>query len=238
MEKIVFKNVNKLDSKLKDLFGNENVKMENNENLSGNITFKVFNEKKEIKLVFNVNNFLNMENGLNWFYYSNPLNESSKDTVTRISTINTIATDVKDILDGNRFKKEYLDYLTQRVDESLDNKLVEQIYEVSDSKITFFREQLVNKLEKTFNFKVEEIKIDKLSENKDPFDFNSYEPDFNYVIEFYLENKLYINESVANCDLKVSDIIMENYLEKSWFNHGDKPSFKIMVSDNLNVEIV
>jgi hypothetical protein len=98
-------NINKLDTILKDNF--QNVKIENKSTKKfGNYFEIIVVESKEVKIILPYKN-IEGKSTFEFYYYSNPLNEES-DLICRDCNIENINLVVKDIIDNNRFDKEYL----------------------------------------------------------------------------------------------------------------------------------
>lgn len=98
-------NINKLDTILKDNF--QNVKIENKSTKRfGNYFEIIVTESKEVKIILPYKN-IEGNSTFEFYYYSNPLNEES-DLICRDFNIENINLVVKDIINNNRFDKEYL----------------------------------------------------------------------------------------------------------------------------------
>jgi hypothetical protein len=100
-------NVNKIHSDLISQFPAGEVKIEEKSNLKfGNfVEISVVNEGKEVKMIIEKSSLENYK--FNWFYSENPLNENS-DLVSRISSIDELSGDVRDVFVKNRFSEDYL----------------------------------------------------------------------------------------------------------------------------------
>lgn len=101
-------NINKIHIDLSSRFATGEVKILEKSNLKFGKYFEisVIKESKEVRMIFTVND-LESFNEINWFYYENPLNESS-DLVERRSNIDDLSSHVSDIFDKSRFSEDYL----------------------------------------------------------------------------------------------------------------------------------
>jgi hypothetical protein len=98
-------NINKLDTILKDNF--QNVKIENKSTKKfGNYFEIIVSESKEVRIILPYKN-IDGNKKFEFYYYSNPLNEES-DLICRDGSVDNINLIIKDIIDNNRFDKEYL----------------------------------------------------------------------------------------------------------------------------------
>ena len=100
-------NINKIHSDLNSQFFGHDVKIEEKSNLKfGNyFEISVAKDSKVAKIIVEMSSINNYN--FNWSYYSNPLNETH--LVERNSTLDSFASEVKNIFDKNRFSKDYLD---------------------------------------------------------------------------------------------------------------------------------
>jgi hypothetical protein len=97
-------NINKLDTNLKDCFDSVNIESKSKKEF-GNYFEILISESKYVKIILP---YKNIENStFDFYYYSNPLNENSE-LICRNSNIENIGLTIKDIIDNNRFDKEYL----------------------------------------------------------------------------------------------------------------------------------
>lgn len=98
-------NINRIDSILKDNF--DSVSILEKSSLKWGKYFEItIKESKEVKFILP---FKNIDGAVNFefSYYSNPLNESSS-LVPRVATLENLNQVIKDIINNNRFDKEYL----------------------------------------------------------------------------------------------------------------------------------
>lgn len=100
-------NINTLHSNILSKFykGETKIEEKSNKKFGNYFEISVINENKEVRMIIPITE---MENtNFNWYYLSNPLNESS-DLVERNSNIHDVADDIKDIFNKNRFSEDYL----------------------------------------------------------------------------------------------------------------------------------
>ena len=101
-------NINKIHSDILSEFfkdGEVAILEKSNKKFGNFFEISVINGGKEVKMII-PRKEIDGDN-FNWFYFSNPLNESS-DFVERNSNIENIANDVRDIFIKNRFSEEYI----------------------------------------------------------------------------------------------------------------------------------
>ena len=103
-------NINKVHSDL--IINFDNVKIEEKSNHKMGNYFEVIasKNKMDVKILISKKNIEN-EN-FNWVYYSNPLNENSH-LIERTSNINNICEHAIDIINNNRFSKEYIESIKE-----------------------------------------------------------------------------------------------------------------------------
>ena len=97
-------NINKLHSLLITNFEDVSLVEKSNKQFGNYFEISV-KEDKEVKIIVTKKDLENQN--FDWKYYSNPINESSL-LIERYSSIDSITSDIKDILFKNRFDEEYL----------------------------------------------------------------------------------------------------------------------------------
>jgi len=103
MDKIRF-NINKIHSNILNLFENVSVLEKSNKKF-GNYFEILVNENKQVKIILTKKDVENSK--FKWSYYSNPNNEDSY-LIERISDVESITDDIKEIFTKNRFDKDYI----------------------------------------------------------------------------------------------------------------------------------
>lgn len=100
-------NINKIHSDLTSQFFGHDVKIEEKSSVKfGNyFDISVIKEGKEVKMILPMNSLNNYN--FNWSYFSNPLDENSH-LVERMSSVDSFASEVKNIFEKNRFSEDYL----------------------------------------------------------------------------------------------------------------------------------
>jgi hypothetical protein len=97
-------NINKIHSNISSLFENVSVE-EKSDKRFGNYFEILVNEDKLVKIILDKRNIC--EESFNWSYFSNPDDENSH-LIERISNIESIKSDILEILSKNRFDGDYL----------------------------------------------------------------------------------------------------------------------------------
>jgi hypothetical protein len=98
------KNVNHLHFLLTQDFSDLEIKESSNKSL-GNYLLITIKENYTCKIVIKKEDL--EKTSLNWSYYSDPTNENST-LVERVSNIESIPNDIKDIFEKKRFDSDYL----------------------------------------------------------------------------------------------------------------------------------
>ena len=100
-------NVNKIHVDLTSQFYGHEVKIEEKSSVKfGNyFELSVVKEGLEAKMIVTMSSLNNYS--FDWSYFSNPLDENSH-LVERKSSVDSFASDVKDIFEKNRFSEDYL----------------------------------------------------------------------------------------------------------------------------------
>ncbi len=113
---MIKENINKIDYDLKNLFEDVKILEKSNKGnyyleIGASCIFESNNEKKkgEVKVEISKPN-LN-SNTIKWSYYTNPVNESS-DKIERISNIESIASDIYDIISSKKMANDYFESLS------------------------------------------------------------------------------------------------------------------------------
>ena len=104
-------NINKIHSDFLSNFEEVSIDEKSDKKLGNYFLISAINEGKEVKLILTKKS---VENGnLEWSYYSNPLKEDSF-LVERSSSIADITTDVKDVINKNKFDEEYISSINNK----------------------------------------------------------------------------------------------------------------------------
>jgi hypothetical protein len=106
IKKIMMKiNINKVHGGLVNNFEEVKISEKSNKELGNYFEVSALKESKEVKMIITKKNIEN--DRFSWSYYSDPSDESSY-LIERISTTETIVSDVSDIIEKNRFSEDYL----------------------------------------------------------------------------------------------------------------------------------
>ena len=98
-------NINRIHYELSSKY--DNIKIEELSSIKFGKYFQItINESKMLKIILPYKNIDNKKN-IEWFYFSNPLNEKS-DLVIRNTSIDDILVNINEIFANNRFSEEYL----------------------------------------------------------------------------------------------------------------------------------
>ena len=151
---MIKENINKIDYELKNLFDSVNITQKSRKgefyleiSTTSIINESNFSKKIEVKVEI-LNKNLN-SNFIEWSYYSDPTNESSK--IGRLSSINTISKDIKEVLTKKFLSKDYLDS-------------IEPIYEtINESNTNLSQTDTINDILKKYNV------VDKMIEEKEMY---------------------------------------------------------------------
>lgn len=104
-------NINKIDYELSSKF--ENLKIEEKSSIKFGKYFQIeLGDEKKLKVILPYKNLDSNNILMEWFYYSNPLNESS-DLIPRSCSIQDMSMHIEDIFSNNRFSEDYKNYLTK-----------------------------------------------------------------------------------------------------------------------------
>jgi hypothetical protein len=98
-------NINTIHTKILENFKNTEITEKSSVKFGNYFEISV-KESKEVKIIIPYKNIDNKVQ-IDWFYFSNPLNESS-DLIQRKSKADEFAIIIKDILEKNRFSEDYL----------------------------------------------------------------------------------------------------------------------------------
>ncbi len=98
-------NINRIHSNLMSKFENVDIFEKSSLDMGQYFEIRIM-ESKEVRIIIPYRNVDN-KSTINWFYRSNPLNESS-DLIPRSSTVDNIDLEIVDIIDNNRFSEDYL----------------------------------------------------------------------------------------------------------------------------------
>lgn len=99
-------NINKIHGDLIMKFDSVEILEKSNHDFSNYFELIATKDKKDVKIIISKKDIEN--DTFKWSYYANPLIENS-DLVNRVSNVNTMFDDVSDIVDNNRFNREYLE---------------------------------------------------------------------------------------------------------------------------------
>lgn len=126
--------LNRMDYNLKTVFECVEInRLENQKKLIFEVKLSKFksNPNNKAELVFYINESTIYDNSMIWEYKINPLDENSP-CVTRTSTLDSLIIDTRDIINEDRFSREYLNTLLDQIDESqhIDG---EEIIDIDDS---------------------------------------------------------------------------------------------------------
>lgn len=98
-------NINKVHGGLVNNFEEVRISEKSNKELGNYFEVSALKESKEVKMIITKKNIEN--DRFAWSYYSDP-SDSSSFLIERISTTDTIVSDVEDIIEKNRFSEDYL----------------------------------------------------------------------------------------------------------------------------------
>lgn len=98
-------NINRIHTKIQENFKNTEI-IEKSSLKFGNYFEISVKESREVKIILPYKNIDNKIQ-IDWFYFSNPLNESSE-LIERSTKVDEIAIAIKDIFQKNRFSEDYL----------------------------------------------------------------------------------------------------------------------------------
>lgn len=104
-------NINKIHGDFLTNFEEVRIDEKTSKELGNYFLISAINEGKEVKMILTKKS---VESGnLEWSYYSNPLKENST-LVERSSSIDNITSDVKDVINKNRFDEEYISSINNK----------------------------------------------------------------------------------------------------------------------------
>ena len=98
-------NINKVHGELIGNFEEVSIVEKANKDFGNYFELSAFKESKEVKMIITKKNIEN--DRFIWSYYSDPSDDSSY-LIERISTTDSIVSDVEDIVEKNRFSEGYL----------------------------------------------------------------------------------------------------------------------------------
>lgn len=98
-------NINKVHGELLNNFEEVFISEKSNKEIGNYFEVSALKESKEVKMIITKKNIEN--DRFSWSYYSDPSNDASY-LIERTSTTDSIASDVEDILEKNRFSEDYL----------------------------------------------------------------------------------------------------------------------------------
>jgi len=98
-------NINKVHGDLVNNFEEVMISEKSNKDFGNYFEISTIKESKEVKLIITKKNIEN--NKFSWSYYSDPTDSNSY-LIERVSTIDTIVSDIEDIIVKNRFSEEYV----------------------------------------------------------------------------------------------------------------------------------
>lgn len=96
-------NINKIHSDLSSIFDNVEVFEKSSLEFGEYVELKAVNENKELVMIVTKRQLENDK--FNWSYYSNPIKKDF--LVERVSTVDGLLSDIKDIFEKNRFDSDY-----------------------------------------------------------------------------------------------------------------------------------
>ena len=140
---IIRKTINQIDSELKGQFENVDItRLENTKELTFSINLSGFKKNPNSKAIISMSMVESsiFEGSVIWKYKTNPLDSDSME-ITRTSTVGTIGTDVCEIVEGDRFAKDYLDSL-YKLSESVASDIDEESPEIEVEKDPTFEFEL------------------------------------------------------------------------------------------------
>ena len=98
-------NINKIHYYLTESYNDVTIKERENKETGKYFEISSFSEKKQLKMKLSFKDLDSQK--INWSYSENPLIENS-DWIERVSTIDSIKSDIDDIFKKNRFSEDYL----------------------------------------------------------------------------------------------------------------------------------
>jgi hypothetical protein len=99
-------NINKIHGSLVTKFNGVKIEEKSSHKFGNYFELTASKGKKNVKMIISKKDVEN--DTFKWLYYANPLNENS-DLVERVSNVDNIYDHVVDIMNNNRFNKDYLD---------------------------------------------------------------------------------------------------------------------------------
>lgn len=103
-------NINKIHIDLLVRFDNVKIEEKSNHKFSNYFELTASKGNTDVKMIITKRDL--ESDTFKWSYYANPLNENS-DLVERVSSVHTMYQDVDDIVNNNRFNKEYIDSIKE-----------------------------------------------------------------------------------------------------------------------------
>jgi hypothetical protein len=98
-------NINKVHGGLVNNFEEVRISEKSSKEIGNYFEVSALKESKEVKMIITKKNIESEK--FSWSYYSDPSDDSSY-LIERSSTIETIVSDVEDIIEKNRFSEDYL----------------------------------------------------------------------------------------------------------------------------------
>jgi hypothetical protein len=98
-------NINKVHGGLVNNFEEVNIVEKSNKDFGNYFEISALKESKEVKMIITKKNIESER--FSWSYYSDP-SDTGSFLIERISTTDTIVSDVEDIIEKNRFNEDYL----------------------------------------------------------------------------------------------------------------------------------
>lgn len=98
-------NINKVHGGLVNNFEEVRISEKSSKELGNYFELSALKESKEVKMIITKKNIEN--DNFSWSYYADP-SDSSSYLIERNSTIDTLVSDVEEIIEKNRFSEDYL----------------------------------------------------------------------------------------------------------------------------------
>lgn len=184
--------INKIDYNLKQLL-NDVVINENTQGYYFDLSASDIIDDKEITIKAKINKDSLITNLIKWEYMSNS-NDNTSNVVERFSTIDTIHSDINDVIKRKKFSKEYLDslvikeqYVNESSDETLDLTIEDKIKNVIKPKYSIIEVEKVLSLKENTNIFIKTpyklyFKLDKyITDHTEKFLLEQKVMDIEYV---------------------------------------------------------
>jgi len=210
MNQDIIMNINRIDSELKNLFDTVSItEKSNNKGFYFEIIAESTINNKKFTLVTELNQTDLLGNVINWNYLSDPSISNSL-TVERTSNLETIHSDMFEIVTKKRFDKDYL------------NKLTENLEVINESNNGLEDENIINKINNIFIYH----DVAPFSDIKKEI---SYNENVNIFIKTPYKLKFTLNEQVKDS----TKIAIEQQVMK--IDYIDYISFKLDNSVEISV---